>query len=201
MNPLPTPNAVTHCGVCATKSDEYYGPGPGTDPLNCLDFWQADLDQPTPLVVFYHGGAFIGGDRSIIYGSEEIDQFLKAGVSFATVNYRFKTYFDLGIQGSLCDSARALQFLRSKAVDWNIDKTRVGAYGTSAGAGISLWLALSDDMAQSSNLEDPVLQESTQIIVVGGKSAQASYDILQWPKILHSNVSNSIQQSILKVCL
>ena len=77
---------------------------------------------------------FIGGDRSIIYGSEEIDQFLKAGVSFATVNYRFKTYFDLGIQGSLCDSARALQFLRSKAVDWNIDKTRVGAYGTSAGA-------------------------------------------------------------------
>jgi hypothetical protein len=46
-------------------------------------------------------------------------------------------------------------------------------------------------------MEDPVLQESTQIIVVGGKSAQASYDILQWPKILHANASDSIQQNIL----
>src|SRR6185369_14162734 len=29
-----------------------------------LDFWQAKSDQPTPVVVFIHGGGFVAGDKS-----------------------------------------------------------------------------------------------------------------------------------------
>jgi acetyl esterase/lipase len=39
------------------------------------------------------------------------------------------------------DSARTLQFLRSKASQWNIDPTRIAAAGGSAGACTSLWIA------------------------------------------------------------
>lgn len=42
----------------------------------------------------------------------------------------------------LHDAARALQFVRSKAAEWNIDKQRIGAAGGSAGACSSLWLAM-----------------------------------------------------------
>ena len=37
------------------------------------------------------------------------------------------------VKAPLEDAARALQFVRSKAAEWNIDKKRIGATGGSAG--------------------------------------------------------------------
>jgi acetyl esterase/lipase len=62
------------------------------------------------------------------------------------------------------DAARAIQFLRSKATVWNIDPARVVAFGGSAGAGISLWLALHADLAET-NSPDPVARQSTRLLV------------------------------------
>ena len=75
----------------------------------------------------------------------------KAGISVAAINYRFVTQAqDAGIKPPvkwpLEDAAHAVQFLRSRASGWNIDKTRIGATGGSAGACSSLWLAFHDDM-------------------------------------------------------
>ncbi|MEO2047672.1 MAG: hypothetical protein ABGX16_13990 [Pirellulales bacterium] len=53
------------------------------------------------------------------------------------------------------DAARALQLVRSKATEWNIDKQRIGASGGSAGACSSLWLAFHPDMANPAS-SDPV---------------------------------------------
>jgi hypothetical protein len=89
-----------------------------------------------------------------------------------------------------------LQFIRSKAEEWNIDKARIGAYGNSAGAGTSLWLAFHDDMAELDN-PDPVLRESTRLSVVGALAAQATYDILQWPEILNIEMTRSGRKRML----
>src|SRR5437899_3124575 len=35
----------------------------GDDPFNVLDLWKAKSDNPTPLVIFIHGGGFSGGDK------------------------------------------------------------------------------------------------------------------------------------------
>jgi len=32
---------------------------------NILDFWKAEADFPTPLVVYIHGGGFISGSKEI----------------------------------------------------------------------------------------------------------------------------------------
>jgi len=74
--------------------------------------------------------------------------------------------------GPLGDAARALQFVRSKAAEWNIDKTRIGATGGSAGACSSLWLAFHDDLADPKS-SDPVARESTRLLcaaVIGSLS-------------------------------
>src|ERR1700677_3631473 len=76
------------------------------------------------------------------------------------------------------DAARAVQFLRSKAGEWNIDKRRVGATGGSAGACSSLWLAFHDDMAKL-NDTDPVARESTRLSAAAVNGAQTSLDPLQ----------------------
>jgi carboxylesterase type B len=51
-----------------------------------------------PLVIYIHGGGFIKGDKSKYYSSEDLVRFLDAGVSVATINYRFMTDAPYGIQ-------------------------------------------------------------------------------------------------------
>lgn len=160
-----------------TVADAYYGP----HERNVLDFWQAKSDRPTPLVVYIHGGGFVAGDKSGVRKDRTVAQYLEAGVSFAAINYRYRT--TVPIQDVLHDCARAIQFLRSKSAEWNLDKTRVASYGGSAGAGTSLWLAFHDDMADPQNA-DPVLRESTRLTCAGSAAGQFSYDVLRWPEVL-----------------
>ena len=158
------------------RADLSYGPFAN----NKLDLWLAKSERPAPLAVYIHGGGFVSGDKSGI-SPQLLRRYLDAGVSVAAINYRFRT--EIPIQEVLRDSARAIQFLRSKAVEFHLDKTRVAAFGGSAGAGTSLWLAFHDDLADSKN-PDPVLRESTRISAAVASSTQATYDILRWKEVL-----------------
>ncbi len=163
-------------GEAPTFADVHYGP----HERNVLDFWQAKTDAPTPLVVFIHGGGFTSGDKSKVRGDALVKQCLDAGVSFAAINYRYRTTTPL--QDVLRDCARAVQFLRSKSGEWHLDKVRIASYGGSAGAGTSLWLAFHDDLADP-NSSDPVLRESSRIVCAGALSTQFSYDVVAWEKL------------------
>ena len=79
------------------------------------------------------------------------------------------------VAAPLLDAARAIQFLRSKAKELNIDKRRIAATGGSAGGCDSLWLAFHDDLADPASA-DPVARESTRLWCVGGTAAQTSLD-------------------------
>lgn len=160
--------------VPITHADVKYGP----DPRNVLDFWQAKSDSPTPLVLCIHGGGWNNGDKSSYYGG--VKAYLDAGISVASINYRLvpKATADKimpPVKAPLEDAARALQFVRSKAKEWNIDKTRIGATGGSAGACSSLWLAFHDDMADPKS-DDPVKRESTRLFCAAVNGAQVSLD-------------------------
>ena len=152
----------------------------GSHPNDKLDLWCVKSDKSTPLVVFIHGGGFIGGDKSSASGLI-LKQCLDSGVSFAAINYRFRT--EASINVVLRDCARAVQFLRYKAGEYNLDKTRIACYGGSAGAGTSLWLAFHPDLADPQN-PDPVLRESTRILAAGANATQATYDILRWAEVV-----------------
>jgi acetyl esterase len=147
--------------------DVRYGP----HKRNVLDFWQAKSDKPTPLVVFIHGGGFLAGDKHADPGP--LKECLNSGISVAAITYRFSN--QAIAPAPFQDGARAIQFLRSKAKEWNIDPKRIGATGGSAGAGISLWLGFHDDMADSNNA-DPVLRESTRLTCMAVFDGQTSYD-------------------------
>lgn len=150
------------------RADVRYGP----HERNVLDFWPAKSDRPTPLVIFYHGGAWKIGDKRDIKDAT-IQACLDAGISVAAVNYRFTTTAPLPAPHH--DSARALQFLRAHATEYNLDPNRVAAYGASAGAGISLWLAFHDDLADSQSA-DPISRQSTRLTCAGSINGQCTYD-------------------------
>ncbi len=79
------------------------------------------------------------------------------------------------MKGPLHDAARALQFVRSKATEWNIDKQRIAASGGSAGACTSLWLAFHPDLADPKS-DDPVVRESTRLLCAAVSGAQTTLD-------------------------
>ncbi len=175
--PAAAPAAKKPGTPTAAFVDVAYGP----HERNKLDFYQAKSDQPTPVVVFIHGGGFMNGDKSRWQSAAGLKKLLDQGVSCAAINYRYLT--QAPVQDILHDAARAVQFIRSKSQDWNIDKTRIAAQGGSAGAGTSLWLATRDDLADPS-ATDPVLRESSRVCAAVINSTQATYDLTRWESFL-----------------
>ena len=155
----------------ATFAKVSYGP----HERNVLDFFQAKSDKPTPVVFNIHGGGWTGGDKARVGG---IEKYLAAGISVVSINYRYTTQAQdvkPPVKAPLHDAARALQFVRSKAKEWNIDKKRIGATGGSAGACSSLWLAFHDDLADAKN-SDPIAHESTRLWCAAVVGAQTTLD-------------------------
>jgi acetyl esterase/lipase len=148
--------------------DARYGP----HERNVLDLWQAKSDRPAPLVVFIHGGGFRGGDKSNL-APALLRRCLEAGLSVAAINYRLSQHAPF--PAPMRDGARAVQFLRAKAAGWNLDPKRFAATGGSAGAGISLWVAFHDDLADPDSA-DPVARQSTRLSCAAVQGAQSSYD-------------------------
>jgi hypothetical protein len=146
-----------------------------------MHLWLPQTPSPSPLVVHFHGGGFVGGDIRNKTKSKKASTFIANGIAYADVEYRLLK--EAMLHDILRDGARAIQFLRHHAVDYGLDKKRVGAFGESAGAGVSLWLATHDDLADPM-AKDPVLRESSRLTVAGGFSVQATYDLVQWPSIL-----------------
>jgi acetyl esterase/lipase len=150
----------------------------GTHERQVLDFYQAKGDEPTPVIFAIHGGGWQNGDKAGYAGLAK--RVNPLGISVVAINYRFvKPATEAGVEPPvkwpLEDAARALQFVRSKATEWNLDKERIGATGGSAGGASSLWLAFHDDMADPKS-DDPVARESTRLYCAAVNGAQTTLD-------------------------
>jgi acetyl esterase/lipase len=155
--------------VQPTFTDVAYGPGE----KNRLDFWKAESSGPAPVMLLIHAGGFSGGDKSFWYSHPLLSYCHEHGISVAAMNYRFIRTDPY--PAPMQDGARAVQFLRSKAADWNIDPNRVAAAGGSAGACIAIWLGMHDDLADPES-PDPVAQQSTRLSFVVAYDGQTSLD-------------------------
>lgn len=155
----------------------------GDHERHVLDLWKVPSDSPTPLVFVIHGGGWQGGNKERVGRFVNVQQLLDAGISVTAINYRFVAQavaegIEPPVKAPLHDAAKALQFVRSKADEWNIDGTRIGAAGGSAGACSSLWLAFHDDLADPAN-SNPVARQSTRLTCAAVTGAQTTLDPLQ----------------------
>jgi len=169
------------------EPDENVSYGPHR--MQRIYFWRAKSDKPTPLLFYIHGGGWSGGDRSVVRSM--LKPALEAGISVVSIEYRtIKDSTADGlvppVKGPMFDCARALQFTRSKAKEWNLDKTKVALAGGSAGACTSLWLAFHDDLADPKS-DDPIARESTRVTCAAVGGAQTTLD----PKQMREWTPNS----------
>lgn len=164
-----------------TFADLSYGP----DPSNVLDFWRAAGDGPRPLLIYIHGGGWTAGDK--VQPEERFRPYLEKGISYAAINYRHTP--DHPLPAPVYDAARAIQFIRTKAKEWNIDVSRIALTGGSAGACTSMWMLLHDDLADHDS-PDPVLRESTRVAGAAVNAGQTSID----PKVIEPWLGPNVLQ-------
>ncbi len=148
-----------------------------------LDLYLPETGGPFPVVVFFHGGGFVCGDKDAVYNAVFHEYLNSNGIGYALVNYRYSTNypFHLGDSTStpypvsMWDSARAIQTLRYWSDDLNIDPDQIALMGRSAGAGIVQWLAFHDDIANPLS-PDLVRRESSKVSCISPHRGQTTYD-------------------------
>jgi acetyl esterase len=150
-----------------THPDVKYGPYA----RNVMDVWLATSDKPTPVLVSIHGGGFSGGNKGV--SGVLLSECLQSGISVVAITYRLSD--EAKAPAQFLDSARAVQFIRFSAKEWNLDPSRIAATGGSAGAGISMWMGFHTDLADPKN-DDPVLRQSTRLTCMAVVNGQTSYD-------------------------
>ncbi len=131
---------------------------PGGVPVK-LDAYLVESDKSTPVLIFIHGGGWRQGDK------RGLPRFLKeplfeAGISIVSINYRLTDVAPYPAQ--VDDCTRAVQFVRSKAKEWNINPGRIALMGASAGGHLSLWVGLHDDRKKPDS-PDPVERQSSRV--------------------------------------
>ena len=143
--------------------------------------------RPAPTVPLrswcsFTGGAFVGGDKQPC--APRLAALLTArGIAFACSNYRLAPR--VRYPAPMLDGARAVQWLRAHAADYNLDPKRFAVMGLSAGAGIALWIAFRPDLADPGS-PDPVLRQSTSVSAAVTGNAQATYDPAEIQAKLHT---------------
>lgn len=94
-----------------------------------LDIAFSKEGGPRPLLVWIHGGAYMGGDKAenhAIWGG-----LMEEGYAVATINYRFSGNAKWPAQ--ITDCKAAIRYLRAHAKKYNLAPGRIAVWGSSAG--------------------------------------------------------------------
>ncbi|MEZ5043431.1 MAG: alpha/beta hydrolase [Saprospiraceae bacterium] len=96
-----------------------------------------DIQQPTPLLVFIHGGSWKKGDKDD-YRRYLVD-YAEKGYVTATISYRFSQ--EAPFPAALDDVTCAIKWLKQHASEYHIDPQKIAVIGGSAGGHLGMMLA------------------------------------------------------------
>jgi acetyl esterase/lipase len=122
------------------ENDIVYGTGGGRDLM--LDILRPDLplEPARPLVIWVHGGGWVGGNRS----PSPNGPLARQGFVTASVSYRFSD--EAIFPAQIHDVKAAIRFLRANAARWGIDAARIGIWGHSAGGHLAALAATTNSI-------------------------------------------------------
>lgn len=126
-------NSIVSGNVIVRKDIPYV---PNGHVRQTLDLYIPIADQPVPLVVWVHGGAWKLGSKDWI----NVKYLTQRGYAIASVDYRYSG--DAKFPAQIQDCNAALNFLVANAASYGIDHKRLVVGGGSAGAHLALLLGL-----------------------------------------------------------
>lgn len=105
----------------------------------------ANAKGKIPLVVFIHGGGWIGNDKyaDMGYMTNTINAMLESGFAIASIDYRFAQ--NAVFPAILQDCNKAVSFLYDNADKYGLDKSRIALMGFSAGGHLASLMGTSQN--------------------------------------------------------
>lgn len=114
--------------------------GPGYDLKITVDY-SDDVDNPSPVMFYIHGGGWSRGDNS---SSKTLSQYMakQHGVTGVRVEYVLAGQPDATVEVSVQDVLDAYRYVMDHAKELNVDPKRFGFLGTSAGSHLAAVAAM-----------------------------------------------------------
>ena len=105
----------------------------------------ANAKGKLPLVVFIHGGGWIGNDKyaDMGYMTNTVAAMLNNGIAVASIDYRFAT--QAVFPAILQDCNKAVSFLYDNADKYSLDKNKIALMGFSAGGHLASLMGTSQN--------------------------------------------------------
>ena len=150
-----------------------------------MDIYEPNGDTETarPLIIWAHGGSFIGGSKTDGDVVTLADKFVKKGYVFASINYRLGIDFPFTQANATKAVVRAVQDMKASirffykdrvtTDTYKIDTTKIYIGGTSAGALTALHLAYLDQECEI--LEFLSASDLSALGGIEGTSGNAGY--------------------------
>ena len=113
-------------GVKVLRDLDYGGKA---NPRQLLDLYlpEQPADKPLPVIVWIHGGAWLGGSKA----GNPAARFARQGYASASINYRLSQ--EAKFPAQIHDCKAAIRYLRANAKQHNLDPARIAVWGSSAG--------------------------------------------------------------------
>ena len=131
----PTQNNIRYENVVSVKDISYGGEKLNTGDLYYIPEILTD-GKKHPIIVYYHGGAFLAGDKK--YRVSICEYYAKEGYFVFCPNYRMPPEVDY--KGLMRDCVDSLNYITTLAEKYSIDLDNVVVTGDSAGGYIASYL-------------------------------------------------------------
>lgn len=109
----------------------------GAHERNTLDVYTPEGDGPHPTIVWLHPGGWVSGDKA---ASMPVWDWTDRGYAVVSVNYRYAIAPDT-VAGSVDDGLAAVRHVLANHAEWDLDPSRLGVYGFSAGGHLAAMIA------------------------------------------------------------
>lgn len=99
------------------------------------DKYKNKLDKSgPPLIIYVHGGGWVGGDKTFLDQVGGVIRLIKNGYAVASINYHLAPQYNYPTQ--LKDMELAITFLKANAQKYGYNATNIGLMSSSAGGQI-----------------------------------------------------------------
>ncbi len=124
-----------------------------------LDLYIPDTGENLPLIIWIHGGAWLGGNKERYAPME----YLKSGYAGASINYRLSQHAIFPAQ--IEDVKAAVRWIRANAKTYRLDPNRFAAWGSSAGGHLVAMLGTAGDITEFEVGENLEVSSQVQAVV------------------------------------